>query len=679
MDAECFGPDAILERLDPEQREVAATLRGPMVVLAGAGTGKTRAITHRIAYGVRSGVYRASSVLAVTFTARAAGEMRLRLRDLGAPGVNAKTFHAAALKQLRYFWPQAIGGQMGEIIEHKGRYIGEAARHVGLKVDSISIRDLAKEIEWAKVTMLEPERYVTNAVKLGREPITGFTFEEVAALALGYERLKEARGLIDFEDILTILGGILAENSSITEMVRNQYRHFVVDEYQDVSPLQQYLLDQWLGDSSNLCVVGDPSQTIYSFTGATPDYLLNFRRRFPQAQEVRLIRNYRSTPQVVRLANGVLAQGKVAGALTLQAQQAAGAEPVFEIYPDDDAEAQAVAARCVDLIANGVQASEIAVLYRTNAQSQAFEQALSQVGVGFQLKGSVQFFNRAEVRQAVSLLATHRLDPAAGEAFAATVRSLLSGIGWAAEPPAPSGAMRERWDSMCALVALADQLVAESARSGVGLVANMEALLSELRERASHQHAPSIDGVTLASLHSAKGLEWDAVFLVGMSEGLMPISLADTPELVAEERRLLYVGVTRARKRLEVSFARGKVGGRATRKPTRFLDGNWPQPAGGGADRGGKAPKAARAAKANAISALDPGELAMFERLRSWRSGEAKASQRAAFTVLPDATLISLAQRRPASLPALAKVPGIGPVKIEQYGEPLLELLREAA
>ncbi|MCL1801712.1 MAG: ATP-dependent helicase, partial [Promicromonosporaceae bacterium] len=286
---EQLDPDAILEFLDPEQRAVAGCLQGPMVVLAGAGTGKTRAITHRIAYGIRTGRFKSSSVLAVTFTARAAGEMRLRLKGLGAPGVNAKTFHAAALKQLKYFWPQAIGGPMPDLIESKGRYLGEAARHIGLKVDSVSIRDIAREIEWAKVSLINPEDYVLRAAELGRDPISGFTPEQIGALALGYENIKEKRGLIDFEDILAQLGGILAENTVITDMVRRQYQHFVVDEYQDVSPLQQYVLDQWLGDRENLCVVGDPSQTIYSFTGATPDYLLGFRGKYPQATEIRLV------------------------------------------------------------------------------------------------------------------------------------------------------------------------------------------------------------------------------------------------------------------------------------------------------------------------------------------------------------------------------------------------------
>ena len=684
-----LSPDAILDRLDPEQREVATSLRGPVVVLAGAGTGKTRAITHRIAYGVRAGIYRSSSILAVTFTARAAGEMRSRLRELGAPGVQAKTFHSAALSQLKYFWPVAVGGPMPEIIEAKGRYIGEAARNVGVKIDSVSIRDLAQEIEWAKVSLIDPDNYVMEAAKQGRAPVSGFSPEQIAAVALGYENLKERRSLIDFEDMLAILGGILEENSTVAQQVRAQYQHFIVDEYQDVSPLQQYVLDQWLGGRESLCVVGDPSQTIYSFTGATPKFLLGFRRKYQNAKEIRLIRDYRSTPQVVRLANTILKEGKVEGALELVAQRKPGPQPEFKVYQDDDSEARAIAAQAKTLIADGTPASEIAILYRTKAQSQAFEAALSGAGVGFQLKGSERFFNRPEVRQALQLLAASVNHSAEGYDMAQLVRTLLSEIGWAPQPPAPSGAMRERWDSMCALVSLSDQL---ASKTSISFAANMRDLVADLQERAAHQNAPTIDGVTLATLHSAKGLEWDAVFLAGMSEGLLPISLADSPELVAEERRLLYVGVTRARQHLEVSYAKAKTGGRANRKPSRFLAHYWEPPA--------LATKPANATASNRIASssasttrqtgnattrsektnptpLSSADLEVFEVLRKWRAQAAKEMEKPTFTILPDAALVALAQTRPADETALIQIPGIGPVKLERFGSQLLKILAE--
>ncbi|GAB2453180.1 ATP-dependent DNA helicase UvrD2 [Xylanimonas ulmi] len=659
--AASFGhPDAILDALDPEQREVATALHGPVVVLAGAGTGKTRAITHRIAYGVRSGVYKPTTVLAVTFTARAAGEMRTRLRDLGVVGVQARTFHAAALRQLGYFWPRVIGGAPSRIVEHKAALVAEAARLVGVSVDRVAVRDLASEIEWAKVSLVAAEDYARRALAEGRPAPAGFDHQQVARLATAYEEVKGERGVMDFEDVLQILAGILAENRTVAEEVRAQYRHFVVDEYQDVSPLQQFLLDQWLGDRSDLCVVGDPSQTIYSFTGASPRYLLDFRKRFPRAHEVRLVRDYRSTPQVVRLANELLRRGRVTGALELRAQRPAGPPVAFTAYDDDDAEAAGVAAKAARLVAEGMRASEIAVLYRTNAQSQAFEAALADAGVGYQVRGGERFFQRKEVRDAIVLLrgAARSADP--DQPMPEQVRDVLTSAGWSPAPPAARGAARERWDAMAALVGLADDL----ARTGPATIAS---LVAELEERAAAQHAPTVDGVTLASLHAAKGLEWDAVFLAGMNEGLMPISLAETDDAVAEERRLLYVGVTRARVRLEVSYARSRApGGRASRKRTRFLDDLWPE-------AGGVRRSAARSRPRELLTGEH--DAALFEALREWRRQVAAENDQPAYTVLTDQVLAAVAEVRPTSTMQLARIQGIGPVKIDRYGAAVLAVV----
>lgn len=305
-------PDAVLAGLDPEQRAVATALHGPVCVLAGAGTGKTRAITHRIAYGVRTGAFQPQQVLAVTFTARAAGEMRGRLRQLGADGVQARTFHAAALRQLQYFWPRAVGGEVPRLLERKVQLVAEAAGRSGLRVQRTELRDLTSEIEWAKVTQIVPDDYPVAVLKAGREAPRDPA--EIARVYATYEQTKRDRNVIDFEDVLLLTAAILEDRPEIAEQVRAQYRHFTVDEYQDVSPLQQRLLDQWtgaaVGAGAGLCVVGDASQTIYSFTGATPDYLLNFRTRHPDATVVKLVRDYRSTPQVVHLANGLLAQAR---------------------------------------------------------------------------------------------------------------------------------------------------------------------------------------------------------------------------------------------------------------------------------------------------------------------------------------------------------------------------------
>lgn len=664
-------PDAILDALDPEQRDVALALTGPVCVLAGAGTGKTRAITHRIAYGVRNGTYKPTSVLAVTFTARAAGEMRTRLRDLGVVGVQARTFHAAALRQLGYFWPRVVGGAPPRILEHKAPAVAEAARRVGVSVDRVAVRDLSSEVEWAKVSLVTAEDYVKAAQVDDRPAPSGYDHQTVARLITAYEDVKTERGVIDFEDVLLMLADMLNSHRQVADEVRSQYRHFVVDEYQDVSPLQQFLLDQWLGDRKELCVVGDPSQTIYSFTGATPHYLLDFTRTYSEAQVVRLVRDYRSTPQVVHLANQVLRRGRVPGALELVAQRPAGPPASFTAYDDDDAEATGIAARAGRLIASGVRPSEIAVLYRTNAQSAAFESALADAGISYLVRGGERFFQRKEVRDAIVLLrgAARSADP--DQPMPEQVRDLLTTAGWTEQPPAARGAARERWEAMQALVGLADDVAAAAPQDAP---ATMATLVGELEERASAQHAPTVEGVTLASLHAAKGLEWDAVFLAGVSEGLMPISLAETDEAVAEERRLLYVGITRAREHLELSFARSRnPGGRATRKRTRFLDGLWPDDP---SDRRGRG----RAVRGQARQLLTgEHDVALFDALREWRLSVARESDKPAFTVLGDATLAAIAELKPTSVAQLARVNGVGPAKIDRYGPTILAIVAEQA
>jgi DNA helicase-2/ATP-dependent DNA helicase PcrA len=682
-----MSADALLDALDPDQRAVALALTGPVCVLAGAGTGKTRAITHRIAYGVRTGVYRPTTVLAVTFTARAAGEMRTRLRELGVAGVQARTFHAAALRQLGYFWPKVVGGAPPRILEHKAPVVADAAHRLGLAVDRVAIRDLASEVEWAKVSLVTSDDYVRAATAVDRPEPAGHDRQSVARLIAAYEDAKTERGVIDFEDVLLMLADMLADRGDVAEQVRMQYRHFVVDEYQDVSPLQQFLLDQWLGGREELCVVGDPSQTIYSFTGATPHHLLTFTTVHPKAQVVRLVRDYRSTPQVVSLANRLLlpkhAEASAsrrrgpAAPLELIAQRPAGPPVSWTAYDDDEAEATGIAERAARLVAAGTRPSEIAVLYRTNAQSEAFEQAFAAAGLGYLVRGGERFFARREVRDALVLLrgAGRAVDHDA--VMPEVVRDVLLSAGWAPEPPVTRGAARERWESMQALVALADDL--EQAAVADGRHASLADVVAELDERASAQHAPTVEGVTLASLHAAKGLEWDAVFLAGLSEGLMPISLAESDAAVAEERRLLYVGVTRAREHLALSFARARnPGGRASRRRTRFLDGLWPQD-----ERGGRARAGSGAAgsdgrpRARALSGDVDGEL--YERLRAWRAGVATTTSKPAYTVVVDATLEAIAELRPASIAELARINGIGPAKINVYGAALLAIVAERA
>ncbi|THJ66004.1 ATP-dependent DNA helicase UvrD2 [Arthrobacter echini] len=694
--------DSILDGLDDEQRAVATTLTGPLCVLAGAGTGKTRAITHRIAYGVRTGVYKPQQVLAVTFTARAAAEMRTRLRDLGAGGVQARTFHAAALRQLQYFWPQAVGGPLPALVDHKAQLIAESARRLRVSTDRATIRDVAAEIEWAKVSMLTPDAYTAAAA--GRSEPAGMDLTTVSRIFSAYEDLKLDRNLIDFEDVLLSTVAILEDDERIAATVREQYRHFVVDEYQDVSPLQQRMLDLWLGGRRELCVVGDASQTIYSFTGASSRHLFEFTKRYEGAQVVKLVRDYRSTPQVVRAANTLLAArgaeaDRTANAtwsapLELIAQRPAGPEPVFTECTDDEAEATECARRIRVLLDQGVRASEIAVLYRTNGQSEAYEQALAGAGIGYQLRGGERFFQRREVRDALlQLRAAARTQ--GDEDVPQQVRDVLASLGYTSVAPQNSGAVREKWESLAALVGLADEL----ARARGTDAFTLQLFVAELEERAAAQHAPTVQGVTLASLHSAKGLEWDAVFLVGLSEGLMPISFADTQEALDEERRLLYVGITRARVHLAMSWSTARSpGGRASRKPSRFLDALRPAGTGQASFRQPR-PKAARRSagpptcrvckrplltgserKIGRCNDCPVGyEEETFEALRSWRLAEAREKDVPAFVVFTDATLVAIAEARPETLDELGEIAGIGSAKLERYGDAVLEIISDNA
>ena len=675
-------PEDLLAALDPEQRLVAEALRGPVRVLAGAGTGKTRAITHRIAYGVTTGVYAPTEILAVTFTTRAAGEMRGRLRTLGATGVQARTFHSAALRQLRYFWPQARGTELPTLTESKIGMLAGAARRQRLNADRALLRDLASEIEWAKVSNVGPDAYAAVAPARGRS-VSGQDPETVARIFDSYEQVKREQGRMDMEDVLLLAAGLLAEDERVAAQVRRQYRWFVVDEFQDVSPLQSALLELWLGGRDEICVVGDPAQTIYSFAGANAAYLTDFTKRHPGAVSLELVRNYRSTPQIVTAANALLAESPSRG-VRLRAECPAGPEVSYFAHPDEVAEAEAVA-RAVDALrSGGTPLSEIAVLLRINAQTEKVEDALAGRGIPYVVRGAARFFDRAEVRQAVTLIRGAARSGQAGPELEETVRAILAGMGWTPEAPEGRGQTRDRWESLQALVDLAVEF---AARDG----ADLAGFVDDLERRASEQHAPVAEGVTVATLHAAKGLEWDAVFLCGLQEGTLPIVYAETPAAVEEERRLLYVGMTRARRTLALSWALARnPGGRASRRPSRFLDGLRPadrpaEAAGSGARRSrravtcrecGKAlatgPEKKRGRCADCPASYDE---ELFERLRSWRLERAAEESVPAFVVFTDATLQLIAEHRPASEQDLLKINGIGQAKLERYGADVLALL----
>ncbi|MDT5297207.1 MAG: ATP-dependent helicase UvrD/PcrA [Mycobacterium sp.] len=695
------APDAaLLNDLDDEQREAVQAPRGPVCVLAGAGTGKTRTITRRIAYLVSAGHVAPGQVLAVTFTSRAAGEMRARLRSLdtesgaGPGGVQAVTFHAAARRQLQYFWPRLVGDTGWELLDSKFGVVAQAANRAGMPTSTDDVRDLAGEIEWAKSSLISPETYPAAVAEVGRD--IPFDAARIAAVYAGYEAAKARRDgttLLDFDDLLLHTAAAIENDAAVAQEFRDRYRCFVVDEYQDVTPLQQRVLDAWLGDRDDLTVVGDANQTIYSFTGATPAYLLDFSRRFPEAAVVRLERDYRSTPQVVSLANRVIAaaRGRMAGSrLHLVGQRDAGPVPSFSEHSDEVAEATSVAKSIKRLIESGTAPSEIAVLYRINAQSEVYEEALTEAGIAFQVRGGEGFFSRQEIRQA--LLALQRAaerGAAEGQDLAPLVRDLLEPLGLTAESPAGTRA-RERWEALTALAELVDEEVA--ARPTLDL----RALVAELRQRADARHPPVVQGVTLASLHAAKGLEWDAVFLVGLADGTLPIShaLSHGPESepVEEERRLLYVGITRARIHLALSWALARApGGRQGRRPSRFLNGIAPQ---SGTDSAPNRPRRQRGPTPKCRvcnGALTTPTAVMLRRcetcpsdideellaeLKEWRLRTAKEMSVPAYVVFTDNTLIAIAETLPGDDAALVAIPGIGARKLEQFGPDVLELVR---
>ncbi|MGJ5669653.1 ATP-dependent DNA helicase UvrD2 [Rhodococcus aetherivorans] len=697
--------DASVEGLDPQQAAAVLAPRGPVCVLAGAGTGKTRTITRRIAHLVSHGHVAAGQVLAVTFTARAAGEMRSRLRELGVggsgPQVQARTFHAAALRQLRYFWPRVVGDTPWQLLDRKFAVVSQAAHRAGFATDTDTVRDLLSEIEWAKGSLVAPEDYPAAVARARREPPADAG--RVAAVYAGYESLKVRDDgiFLDFDDLLLHTAAALEEHTAVAEEFRDRYRCFVVDEYQDVTPLQQRVLDAWLGDRDDLTVVGDANQTIYSFTGATPQYLLDFSRRFPDATVVRLERDYRSTPQVVSLANRVIgaARGRIAGTrLQLVGQRPPGPEPAFAEYDDEPAEAQAVAKSIAKLLGSGVSAAEIAVLYRINAQSEAYEQAFTEAGIPYQVRGGEGFFTRAEVRQAVGALRqAHGRDDLPegadrGAALVTLVRAVLAPLGLTEAEPAGAQA-RERWESLRALVQLTEELLGHEPDL------DLDGLLRDLAARAEARHPPTVQGVTLASLHAAKGLEWDAVFLVGLTDGTLPIvhvvgdsSTPPDEAGIEEERRLLYVGVTRARVHLQLSWALSRTeGGRRSRRRSRFLHGLIPDDSPASRIAAPASPKRKRpqcrvcgkplmGSSATMLGRCEgcPSDLdeSLLMALKDWRRERSKEMKVPAYVVFSDNTLIAIAEQRPGDDRALVAIPGIGAKKLEQFGADVLAVVR---
>jgi ATP-dependent DNA helicase UvrD/PcrA len=600
--------ERIFEGLNPEQRVAVETTRGPLCILAGAGTGKTTTITRRIAWQVASGAFAPEHIVAVTFTDKAAGELRGRLRTLGVDGVRASTFHSAALALLRHF-----GGDPGRILASKALLLRRIGNSLPGAFRFRPAGDLATEIEWAKNRRLTPDTYHD---RLGEhEPpiprdLMGRVFGE-------YERRKAADGLIDFEDLLERAVRLLEGNDGVRAAVHERWRAFTVDEYQDVNLLQQSLLDLWLGERDELCAVGDDYQAIYSFTGASAEWLLALPRRFPHAHVVRLERNYRSTPQVLELANRLVP--RLGGAAkTLVPTSPDGPAPV--VGP-----ALAVAEHVREVHAAGVPLEEMAVLVRTNARTSEFEEAFHEAGIPFQ---GASLLARDAARQLLKGLRGRR-GPAAE-----VVRELAVGQGLLAEVPEKLGEREQtRQADLARLVRLAEEFGGE-----------VDGFVDLLHERFGESAGR---GVHLLTLHRAKGLEWEAVFLPRVEEGELPVRRGD----VEEERRLFYVGLTRARRHVLVTWEG---------KPSRFLD-----------ELGVRAAAPPLPKRERPVLEQTPA----VQALKEWRLARARAEEVPAYVVFNDRTLAELVARTPRTIAELAAVPGIGPAKLERYGPELLEQL----
>ena len=523
--------EEILAALDDEQRKVALATRGPVCVIAGAGTGKTRAITHRIAYASAIGVMDPQRVLAITFTARAAGEMRSRLRSLGFPGVAARTIHSAALKQLLYFWTSVFGGQSPELLTSKTPFMNSAVERAGATLPANSreaLRDIATEIEWAKVNQIAPEDLLATQ----RTVRSRVGIEQIAKIYSAYESLKKQERVLDFEDLLLLTTAMIENEPQVRERIHDQYRYFTVDEYQDISPLQQRLIDAWLGSRNDICVVGDPAQTIYTFAGATPSFLLNFTKRFPDAEVIRLTTGYRSTPEIIFAANAILRSNGLGSELAPINEH--GARPELTEYKTDGQEAVGITNQITDLISTGIAPESIAVLARTNAQLNLFEKTFKEAGLPYQIRSNDRFFDRPEIREFIRDIRQASVIPDAEISWIEQLRGI-------AQPYLSGAAM----DGVGAIIHLARELDSDD-RFQPKTLRNF---LQELEDRAQQNNPPLMPVTTLATLHAAKGLEWDRVFVVGVTDGYLPYPEAS----VDEELRLFYVGVTRAKAHLHLS------------------------------------------------------------------------------------------------------------------------------
>jgi len=638
--------DEILAGLNAAQQAAASALLGPVAILAGAGTGKTTTITHRIANQVASGTFPASAILAVTFTEKAAGELRARLEALGAEGVEARTFHAAALSQLGRLWQRHTGEALPEILDRKAVLISSLANALPPPHRFLPRSELANEIEWAKNRLVGPDSYLSELRHTGHAP--PIPADLMHRVFDGYERRKARAGRIDFEDMLGLAIRLFDEHPAAADEVRNRFHAFTVDEYQDVNSLQQALLERWLGGRKEICVVGDDYQTIYTFTGASPEHLSSFPERYPGATVIRLEDNYRSTPEVLTVANR-LARHLGGFRKELRATRPSGPSPTARALSDSGAEVAFVLSEIQRLHADGVPLEEIAVLYRINARSEPFEEALATAGIPYQVRDGA-FLRRPGPR---SVLARLRRTEAADVVEAVGTATDAVGFDPAAEPDDAEEVTRQA--DLARLRALAAEF-AEAEPPG-----EVDDFVAELSRRFSADR--SARGVNLSTFHRAKGLEFQAVFLPRMLEREIPFRSGRAAADPEEERRLLYVGLTRAKEHLYLSWP---LEPRA--RPSPFL-----------AELGVSAPVLSQAARPGpTTSAPSAAGGPLFEDLRRWRSQRAKDQGVPAYVVFHDATLATIAERRPRDRGDLAGVPGVGPKKLDLYADDVLEIVSRA-